>query len=85
MTGAARTPQVRWVVAATDVHGDDVVDFDCLDGAPGSADHAHVSSRCSTIARISRQARVPVRPDDAVRGDVFQPEWSWHLLRPTTN
>ena len=33
MTGTARTPQVRWVVAATEVHGDDMVDFDCLDGA----------------------------------------------------
>jgi hypothetical protein len=42
MTGAARTPQVRWVVAATEVHGDDVVDFDCLDRAAGSSDLAQV-------------------------------------------
>jgi hypothetical protein len=43
MTGAARTPQVRWVVRAAFGDGFHVVDFDCLDGAAGSSDHALVA------------------------------------------
>lgn len=71
--------EVGVVVGATEVNRDDVVDFGGVDGAARAVELAAKPSRRRVAARLSRHARLPVRPALAVRGLVFHPLCSGHL------